>query len=341
MLEDRKLDVLRAIVEDYVSTQEPVGSKALVERHNLGVSPATIRNDMASLEDEGYITQPHTSAGRIPTEKGYRLFVDRLSTVKPLSVPERRAIQTFLSGAVDLDDIMARTVRLLAQLTHQAAVVQYPSLSRSAVRHVELVPMTPSRLLVVLITTTGRVEQRVVDIGEEPSVELLADLRARINGACIGERIVDAVSQLADLVLMFEPVDRPLVSVVTSALMEAFTDQRSEERIAVGGTANLTRFGDDFDHSIRPMLEALEEHVVLMQLLGQATGGSTLTVRIGSEVPHQDLSRTAIVASGYGSDAMDPLGTLGVVGPTRMDYPGTMASVRAVARYVSQRLADG
>ena len=106
MLEDRKLDVLRAIVEDYVVTEEPVGSKALVERHNLGVSPATIRNDMAVLEDEGYIAQPHTSAGRIPTDKGYRLFVDRLSTVKPLSTAERRAIETFLDGAVDLDDVV-------------------------------------------------------------------------------------------------------------------------------------------------------------------------------------------------------------------------------------------
>jgi len=341
MLDDRKLSVLRAIVEDYVSTQEPVGSKALVERHNLGVSPATIRNDMAALEEEGYIAQPHTSAGRIPTDKGYRLFVDRIANVRPLSAAERRAITTFLDGAVDLDDVVQRSVRMLAQLTRQVAIVQYPSLTRSTVRHVELVSMPPSRVLLVLITSTGRVEQRVIDVGKEPTAELLADLRSRINEACLGERLVDAVTKIAEVVERFEPVDRPLVGVVTSALMEAFTDQRSEERIAVGGTANLTRFGDDFDRSIRPMLEALEEHVVLMQLLGQATNVSTLTVRIGSEVPHEDLSRTAIVATGYGADAHDPLGTLGVVGPTRMDYPGTMASVRAVARYVSQRLADG
>src|SRR5687767_1402520 len=147
--EDRKLEVLRAIVEDYVSTHEPVGSKALVERHNLGVSPATIRNDMATLEDEGYITQPHTSAGRIPTDKGYRLFVDRLSTVRPLSTAERRAIQSFLDGAADLDDVVGRTVRLLAQLTRQVAVVQYPSLTQSTIRHVELVTLTSSRVLVV------------------------------------------------------------------------------------------------------------------------------------------------------------------------------------------------
>src|SRR5450755_2276877 len=141
MLDDRKLDVLRAIVQDFVSTNEPVGSKALVERHHLGVSSATIRNDMASLEEEGYIAQPHTSAGRVPTDKGYRLFVDRLTTVKPLSAAEKRAIQSLLDGAVDLDDVVDRTVRLLAQLTRQVAVVQYPSLTRSTVRHVELVPV--------------------------------------------------------------------------------------------------------------------------------------------------------------------------------------------------------
>ncbi len=131
-LDDRKLEVLRAIVEDYVETQEPVGSKALVERHHLGVSSATVRNDMAVLEEEGYIRQPHTSAGRVPTDAGYRLFVDRLSRVKPLSPAERRAIERFLLGAVDLDDVVHRTVRLLAQLTRHVAVVQYPSLARSS-----------------------------------------------------------------------------------------------------------------------------------------------------------------------------------------------------------------
>src|SRR3954447_5412451 len=164
MVEDRKLSVLRAIVEDYVSTHEPVGSKALVERHRLGVSPATVRNDMASLEDEGLIAQPHTSAGRIPTDKGYRFFVDRLTSLKPMSVAERRAISTFLEGAHDLDDVVQRSVRLLAQLTQQVAIVQYPSLARSSVRHVELIQLASTRLLIVLILSTGRVEQRVIEL---------------------------------------------------------------------------------------------------------------------------------------------------------------------------------
>ena len=167
MQEERRLAVLRAIVEDYVATEEPVGSKALVERHGLGVSPATVRNDMAALEDEGYITQPHTSAGRVPTDKGYRLFVDRLTTVKPMSTAEKRAIATFLDGAVDLDDVVSRSVRVLSQLTRQVAMVQYPTLSRSTVRHIELVALAPNRLLVVLILSTGRVEQRVVELAAE------------------------------------------------------------------------------------------------------------------------------------------------------------------------------
>ncbi|HLU57346.1 MAG TPA: DeoR family transcriptional regulator, partial [Pseudonocardia sp.] len=141
--DERRFAVLRAIVADYVATHEPVGSKMIVERHNLGVSSATVRNDMAVLEDEGLIAQPHTSAGRVPTDKGYRLFVDRLAQVKPLSGAERRAVQAFLEGAVDLDDVLRRSVRLLAQLTRQVAVVQYPTLTRSTVRHCEIVLLTP------------------------------------------------------------------------------------------------------------------------------------------------------------------------------------------------------
>jgi heat-inducible transcriptional repressor len=340
LVEDRKLAVLRAIVEDYVATQEPVGSKALVDRHRLGVSPATVRNDMAALEEEGFITQPHTSAGRIPTDKGYRLFVDRLSGVKPLSAAEKRAITTLLEGAMDLDDVVQRSVRLLAQLTRQVAVVQYPTLARSTVRHIEVVPLTGSKLLLVLILSTGRVEQRVVELGEAVEEEQVADLRTKLNRAVIGERLADAADRLASLPEEFEPARRGPVTALVSSLVEAMSDHRSDERVAVGGTANLARFGDGFDTTIRPMLEALEEHVVLLKLLGEATSSSTVTVRIGHEGPYQELASTSVVATGYGPGE-EMLATLGIVGPTRMDYPGTMATVRAVARYVSRILDEG
>ncbi|HET8561799.1 MAG TPA: heat-inducible transcriptional repressor HrcA [Marmoricola sp.] len=339
--EDRRLAVLRAIVEDYVATQEPVGSKALVERHHLGVSPATVRNDMAVLEEEGLIAQPHTSAGRIPTDKGYRLFVDRLTTLKPMTAAERRAIASFLEGAHDLDDVINRSVRLLAQLTQQVAIVQYPTLARSTVRHIEVVALTSSRLLLVLILSTGRVEQRLVELPDELDDDALVDLRQRLNRAAVGERITDAVSALAALPQEFPhgALGSSPVSLVVAAIVEAMSNHRSDERIVVGGTSNLARFGEGFETSIRPMLEALEEHVVLLKLLGEATSPSLVTVRIGAEGPYEELSRTSVVATGYGPDD-EPVGSLGVVGPTRMDYPGSMAAVRAVARYVSSILDD-
>ena len=340
MVEDRKLAVLRAIVEDYVATEEPVGSKALVERHSLGVSPATVRNDMAALEDEGYIHQPHTSAGRVPTDKGYRLFVDGLSTVKPMSAAERRAIATLLDGAVDLDEVVQRSVRLLSQLTRQVAIVQYPTLSRSTVRHVELVHLTPTRVMLILILSTGRVEQRLVELAHEVSDDDLAEVRARINQVAAGEQIADAASALADLPAQV-PAERSATTAdVVAVLTEAMSDHRSDERIAVGGAANLARFGDSFDTAVRPLLEALEEHVVLLKLLGEAGAGDSVTVRIGAEGPYTQLAATSVVATGYGP-ADEHLGSLGVVGPTRMDYPGSMVAVRAVARYVSRILDEG
>ena len=337
MLSERRLEVLRAIVQDYVGTEEPVGSKALTERHNLRVSPATVRNDMAVLEEEGYVAQPHTSAGRIPTDKGYRLFVDRLASNKPMSKPERRAIQNFLDGAVDLDDVVARTVRLLAQLTRQVAIVQYPSLTRSTVRHVELLSLAPARLMLVLITDTGRVEQRTVDIPAALSEDSLADLRARLNSRVVGKRFPDVPKLVQDLPESFEVDDRPAVNTVLSTLMETLVEE-TEERLMIGGTANLTRFAHDFPFTIRPVLEALEEQVVLLKLLGE-TKDTEMRVSIGHENNHEGLTSASVVSVGYGSGD-EAVAKLGVVGPTRMDYPGTMGAVRAVARYVGQILAE-
>jgi heat-inducible transcriptional repressor len=335
VLDDRKLAVLRAIVEDYVSTNEPVGSKNLVDKHNLDVSPATIRNDMAVLEDLGLIVQPHTSAGRIPTDKGYRLFVDRLSGIKPFTSAERRAIETFLAGAYDLDEVVMRTVRLLAQLTRQVAVVQYPSLTRSAIRHLELVPMADTRLLLVLITDTGRVEQRSVELPAPAGEDSVTHLRAILNAYLDGRRLTEVASVIAELPDRVEPVERANAAAVFSVILESLVE-RHEERIVVGGAANLA--SADFAKGLHEVLEALEEQVVLMRLLGESGDESSVTVRIGAENQVEGLQSTSLVAVGYGSGEQ-ALARLGVLGPTRMDYPTAMGAVRAVARYVGQILA--
>ena len=337
-LDERKLEVLRAIVEDYVATREPVGSKALVERHQLRVSPATVRNDMAVLEEEGYIRQPHTSAGRVPTDAGYRLFVDKLSRIKPLSPAERRAIEPLLEGAIDLDDVVTRTVRLLAQLTRQVAVVQYPSLSRASVRHFELVPISTTRLMVVVIAETGRVEQRLVELPGPIHAEDVTELRRLINEKLVGRRLSDTPPLVQALLDDVSPTLRPPMTALSTVLLETLVE-RHEERIALAGTANLARGGVlDFQGSLRPILEALEEEVILLKLFGEVEPSMT-RVRIGDENEIEDLRTTSIVSTGYGPGST-VVGGMGVLGPTRMDYPGTIATVRAVARYVGDLLAQ-
>ena len=181
MTQSRRMLVLRAVVEDYIRSQEPVGSTSLTRDHDLGVSSATIRNDMSALEDEGYLIQPHTSAGRVPTEKGYRYFVDRLATVVPLSEAQRRGINSFLSGSVSLKDALQRSARLLSEITGQVAIVTSPSLAKATLRHVEMVPVAMTTLLAVVITDTGRVAQHGLTIASMPAVDEINRLSNTVN----------------------------------------------------------------------------------------------------------------------------------------------------------------
>ena len=333
----RRVQILRAIVEDYVHSREPVGSKALVERHHLPVSSATVRNDMAVLEEAGLIVAPHTSSGRIPTDRGYRVFVDQIAALQPLTTAQRRAIQVFLDGADDLDDVMERTVRLLAQLTHQVAVVQYPVTTGITVRHVELVGLGADTVLVVLIPTSGRVLQRTVELPAAVDEDRLLELRALVLARVLGltpEAVPGAVAGLRRTAP--EPL-RDAAGLVGDAL-SALAAVSDEHRLVMAGTANLARFSGDFPQSISPVLEALEEQVTMLRLLSEMQQDERgVAVRIGSEQGDDPLAEASVVATGYGPHAASKVG---IVGPTRMDYPTTMASVRAVARYLSKNLGE-
>ena len=333
----RRLEILRAIVDEYVATQEPVGSKSIADRAGLGISPATIRNEMAVLEDEGLITHPHTSAGRIPTDLGYRVFVDKLATVKPLSSAERRAIETFLEGALDLDDVVMRTVRLLADVTKQVAVVQYPSIIKSRVRHIELVLLMPTRLMIIFITDAGRIEQRIMEFTHDIPENFLVNLGTQLNQVITGARLLDVAEKLSGLLDSYSVSDRRDVGRIISMIIE-MSMEKPEEKVVLAGTANLARFREDFTAQIHPILEALEEQVVLLRLLGDVT--DTVQVRIGHEQSEQNLRQTSLVTVGYGTGE-SALGALGVIGPTRMDYAGSIAAVSAVARYVGHYLNEG
>lgn len=339
MISDRSLAVLHAIVGDYVASNEPVGSKTIVERHHFGVSAATIRNDMALLEDEELIAAPHTSSGRIPTDKGYRLYVDTLAKIRPLTGAQKTAIERFLGDSIDLDDALARTVRLLAQLTNQVAVVQYPSLRRTQVRHIDLVAVGESRVLSVIILGTGVVEQQVASLPAAQVTETwVHGLRDRLAGAIVGKDlesgVLGAQSLLDSVDEWSQPGETELVRRVLEVVLSQLQANRSE-RITISGAANLSRPGE-FTGNLSSVLEAIEEQVTLLRLFGEmAQDGREVAASIGRENEPYGLEGASVIASSYEIDG-DTRSNLGVLGSMRMDYASNISTVRAVARYLSR-----
>ena len=340
MVSERGLQVLRAIVQDYVETREPVGSKTIVERHAFGVSAATIRNDMAQLEDEDLIVAPHTSSGRVPTDKGYRVFVDHLSQLRPLSSAQRTAISTFLEGATDLDDVLARTVRALTTLTGQVAIVQYPSFAQAHVSHVELVALEGGRMLVILVTDTGRVSQRMTQLRTESDADDLTRLRDRVAGLVTGRSVRQGAQAVADEFIALDVEGRRddlLASAVLRVVAEELEEFR-QDKLVMAGTANLARREQDFRSSIYPLLEAIEEQVTLLRLMSEMVADDEgLSVSIGRENEQFGLAEASVLTGDY-----DPAthARVGVLGPTRMDYATNLAAVRTVAHYVGRLLED-
>lgn len=339
MVSERGLQVLRAIVQDYVETHEPVGSKSLVDRHSFGVSAATIRNDMALLEDEELIAAPHTSSGRVPTDKGYRVFVDHLARIRPLTPAQRSAIESFLTEPADLDDLMARSVRVLTRLTGQVALAQYPSFAAAHLTHVELVALAPNRLLVVLVTDAGGVSQRIAPLPIDLDEADLAVLRAQLSSALTGRSVRDASERLGTLVSgegvpRTEPALRALGGVIAEELNEF-----RQEKLVMAGTATLARQEHDFRGSLHPILEAIEEQVTLLRLMSEMQPDEQgLAASIGAENEAFGLPEASVVASDYA--AAGGTARVGVMGPTRMNYPSNLAAARAVARYLTRMLDE-
>jgi heat-inducible transcriptional repressor len=337
MISERSFEVLRAIVQDYVSTREPVGSKALLERHGFGVSSATIRNDMSILEEEGLIHAPHTSAGRVPTDSGYRLFVDRLNDLKQLSTAERHAMETLLESSVDLDEVLGRSVRLLSQLTNQVAMVQYPTLGKARVRSVELVAVSDTRVMLMLVSDNNRIQQHVVDSGEELDIEFLVQLRGKLNDLIAGAPLADVAKLTGGFEQGFAPSQRNFVGAIVAILLDQ-VDANRQDKLLLAGTANLARSEGDFGGDITPLLDAIEEQVVLLRLISEMEADQNgVSLLIGSENSIIGLSQASVLVSGYGN-ATEPLAKVGLLGPTRMDYSTNISAVRAIARYLSKSL---
>jgi heat-inducible transcriptional repressor len=333
MLDERKADILRAVVEEYIDTAQPVGSSRIVQAGDLHVSAATVRNELSVLEREGYLTQPHTSAGRIPTEKGYRFFVDQLTPKGSLQPAQRQAVQSFFNtthGA--LEQMLHDTSRLLSNLTSYAAVVVGPPHEAATVRSVQLVGLGPRIALVVAILSNGVVEKRSLELDEDTSDETLAATSARLAAALVGRPVGAG--------LPTPPSGNAEVDAVTDAALAELRAAHDDEpdHVFVGGASRMASAFDAVA-TVGQVLQILEQQYVVVTLLKDVLDRG-LSVAIGSEVGHESLAECSVVVAPYEVEG-EAAGTIGVVGPTRMKYPQALAAVALVSQRLGRRLSEG
>ena len=331
-MDERKAAVLRAVVESFIDTAQPVGSRAVSDLSDLRVSAATIRNEMASLEAEGYLAQPHTSAGRVPTDAGYRYFVERLGPGH-LDEAETRQISSFFRHAQgQIEERLADTSRLLSQLTAYAAVVVGPLHDPATVRSAQLVDLGASRLLLVLVTSSGSIERSMIELAPGAAVNP-SDIGAAstaLNDAFVGASL--------GTVPTVDPTGKHEVDDLVATTLDALTPLSHQAgELYVGGAANMAGQFDAVS-TVKSVLAVLEEQLLVVSLLGDLVERG-LSVAIGTETGVAPLAECAVVVAPYKVDG-EQIGTIGLLGPTRMDYPKALAAVHVVSSRLGESLGE-
>ena len=336
-LSDRARQVLQALLFEYTVTAEPVGSRQLAKKHALGLSPATIRNTMADLEEMGYLAQPHTSAGRVPTDKAYRYYVDSLMGRTEIGRPDAHRLQRQVSGTrSEIDDLMEATSAQLSELSHYAAVILAPPLQHTRLERVDLIPVEGDRAIVVLATETGWGMSRILSFDEPLPRSEVREVARLLTERYAGLTFQEIRTQVAEASPGAPAAERVLraAAYVARKIFQSLWDRN----LYVGGAMNMLDQPEFGIGTMRALLKTFEEKRQLIELLTtRAQASGAVQVVIGSEMPYQEMQETSLVAASYRfHDRV--LGVLGIVGPRRMPYAKIVPLVEYTARLVSRRL---
>jgi len=336
MLDERKTTILRAVVQEYVSTGQPVGSAHIARLPAISVSPATVRNEMAVLEAEGYLSQPHTSAGRVPTDKGYRVFVDGLADAgtgspgAPSTVVQTRVGEFFGSVHGRLEDLLRHTGDMLARLTRQAAVVVGPEVEATTVRAVHVSRVTPRSATVVVVLSNHGVESETIQVSDDVTEDHIARAAAHLGGVLVGRSLGDVDD--------IPSVNDAHVDAVCFATMAALARHRKDKHVYVGGAASLAGAFDAVD-VVRDVLTTIEQQFVVVSLV-QDLLDRGLSVAIGTEHGIEPLAACSVVVAPVTAEG-ERIGSVGILGPTRMNYPEALDAVEVVGEQLGRRIAEG
>ena len=324
MLSDRRQIVLRALIEEYIARALPVGSRTLVERYNLGISSATVRNELSLLEEMGYLAQPHTSAGRIPTDFGYRAFVDELLSESDPDNGEDALARELRESASDLDDLMDRTSQALARFTDCMTLLVPPRILSVDIRLVNLVLLTPQRLLIVIVTEDGQVFDRQMDLPRDYSQDEIGKTQEALNNILVGTSLS---STSGELPLGASGVHDDLFRMVMAEILACLKDQNAIKAHPLGISHLLGKPEFSDSSCLMPVLEELEGDTMLLRVFNDAAASEEPVVRIGHENDSEALSSVSLIANRFGE--AEHSGLILIVGPTRMDYSQVLKAVRS------------
>lgn len=338
-MDERKKRVLNAIIKDYITHAEPVGSRTITKKYDLGVSPATIRNEMSDLEEEGYIEQPHTSAGRIPSVKGYRYYVDNLMQPEQLSVEQKRMVREALTGELnEINDFMRSCCQMISRLTHYTSLASVPERGRGKVENLQLMPVNEHQLLVVMLASTGIVRHKLIDLPRPLAADKLAYVEAELCRQLIGKEMKQiSYETLADLLTDMQ--NNALFTGQALELLEQALTPEGQYRIFTGGALNMLSQPEFRDVSkLRNVFSLLEEDNKMRELFSAASD-QVLTVTIGGEMPVEGVSDCSMVMANYFING-EKAGSVGVLGPTRMSYDKTVSLMEFIAGELSKVMSD-
>ena len=334
MLDERKQRILQAVIQDYISSAEPVGSRTLARKYDLGVSPATIRNEMADLEMLGYLEHIHTSSGRVPSSKGYRLYVDSLLPVQPMTDAEKAMIDKWYKAKVQqLDQVFQETAKIISKLTRNVSLVLAPQISKAAFRCMQFLPLDDHRVIAVLMTDAGFVENRIMEMPAGSSFEDFQRMAKVING-CLAGHTLGAIQNGSLKQIEAEIGDNGLYESAMTLIDKALNSQR-KERLYLGGTTEMMEQPEFHDvDKVKELLIMLEKDQLMKDIL-KAHLGDGLTVTIGQENEYSGIKDCSIITATYHLDG-ELLGSMAVLGPTRMEYGRTMS----LLNYMNNNLTE-
>lgn len=337
-LDDRKFLILQAIIDDYITTAVPVGSRTISRKSGVGFSPATIRNEMSDLEELGYLDQPHTSAGRVPSDKAYRLYVDRLMKVGKLSSEERERMHDYMQArGAQVDSVIRSAATVLADATQYASVIVAPKLGSLRIRHVQLVPVAEGTALLIVVTNLGIVKDAVIRVPQGLSADDLYSI-SRMLTQRLADKPMEAVRQTFSELLRENEYNRRLMG-ETLRVIENKIEAEDSSDVVVMGSSKLLNYPEYSDvEKARNFLAVLESKEKMRRLIGRE-GGMEVTIRIGAENDAPEMSGCSIVTARY-RVGDQTTGTLGIIGPTRMNYNRVISVLEFMSRAVSELLSE-